>query len=201
MMLANLPKMFLSETKGWSEIERMRPSLLRVYAYFVLPMSLIPAIMYSYADIMNIGGMMPTISPPLSNTELIVGGAIFVLVELAMVALMGAYIQQIGESVEYKPSYQEATLLAAIAPTPLWVSSLALFIPSVGLNVAAVVLAWVGTVALIRHGVRPLIKLDDEARARRMANGVIAAGVLAWLVLMLVFALLLSVVLGSHRVI
>ncbi len=200
-MLADLPKMFLSETKGWAEIGRMRPSLFRLYAYFVLPMSLIPAIMYSYADLTNVGGMMPVVSPPLSNTELLVGGAIFVMVELAMVALMGAYIQQIGESVDFKPSYQEATLLAAIAPTPLWVSSLALFIPSIGVNVAAVVLAWIGTVTLIRHGVRPLIKLDDDRKARRMTGAVIVAGVLAWLVLMLVFASLLSVVLGSHRVI
>jgi hypothetical protein len=201
MLIANLPKMFLSETKGWSEIQRIRPSVFRLYLFFVMPMSLIPAIMYSYSDLVHSGGIMPLISPPLSLRELILGGGAFFIVELAMVALMAAYIQQIGESVDYRPSYKEATLLAAIAPTPLWLSSLMLFIPSVGINVGAVVLAWIGTVALIRHGVRPLIKLEDESRAHRMANAMIVAGVLAWLVLMLVFALLLSVVMESHRVV
>jgi hypothetical protein len=200
MLLANLPKMFLSETQGWSDIERIRPSVLRLYLFFVVPMSLIPAIMYCYSDLMHAGGILPLISPPLSSRELVLGGGVFFVVELAMVALMAAYIQQIGESVDFRPSYKEATLLAAIAPTPLWLSSLALFIPSVGVNVVAVVLAWIGTVALIRHGVRPLIKLEDETKVHRMANAVIVAGVLAWLVLMLMFALLLSVVMGSHRV-
>jgi hypothetical protein len=201
MLLANLPKMFLSETQGWSDIQRMRTSVFRLYAFFVIPMSLIPAIMYSYSDVTHAGGMMPVISPPLSFSELVLGGIAFLIVELAMVALMAAYIQQIGESVDFRPSYQEATLLAAIAPTPLWVSSLALFIPNVGVNVAVLVLAWIGTVALIRHGIRPIMKLEDEAKAHRMANAVIVAGIFAWVVLMLLFALMLSVVLGSHRVI
>jgi hypothetical protein len=49
---------------------------------------------------------------------------------------------------------------------------------------------------LIRHGVRPLFRLDDPAKARTMANVIIVTGVSAWVALVVVLELMLSLVIG-----
>lgn len=197
MTLSNLPRMFVSEKEGWSEMVRMHPSVKNLLMYLVLPMSLLPALMYAFAELAYPGAIFPKLEPPLSMGEAMVVGGAFFLAEVLMVALMGVFIQQMGESVGVKtPPYENAFSLAAIAPIPLWLSSLALFVPSLAVNVFVVAAAWIGSVALIRHGVRPLMRLQDEMAAHKMANMVTFIGIVAWVALMVMLAFLLSVVLG-----
>lgn len=196
MTLTELPRMFTSEAAGWPDIARRHPSVAAMLCCFVAPMSLIPPVMYAYSSIANPGAVMPPVEPPLSGAELIEVGVIFFLIELAMVALMAAYVTRLGEDVDARPSYAESFTLAAIAPTPLWLSSLGMLVPNLWFNVSLVVLAWTGSVALIRHGVRPLFGLNSDARARSMAFAVSFAGVAAWLCLMAVLNMLLGIVLG-----
>jgi hypothetical protein len=73
---------------------------------------------------------------------------------------------------------------------------LALLVPSLWFNVAVVVVAWIATVALIRHGVRPILRVRDEALARKLAEEITAAGVFMWVGLLLVMALLLGLLVG-----
>jgi len=196
MSLASLPRMLLSETDGWSDIVRMHPSVQKLLLSFVVPMSLIPAVMYGYAELLHPGGVFPLVEPTLSVREATVVGGIFFVAEVAMVLLMAVFIQQVAESIDIPVGYENAFALAAIAPTPLWVSSLALFVPSLWFNVLAVAIAWVGCVALIRHGVRPLIGLQDAAKVRWMSMVVTFIGVAAWGALMIVLTLLLSLLIG-----
>lgn len=196
MSLANLPRMLLSDTDGWSDLVRIHPSVKRLLFFFVVPMSLIPAAMYGYAELVNPGRIFPRVEPTLSVSEVLLVGGLFVAAEVAMVALMAVFIQQVGESVDVELGYESAFTLAAIAPTPLWLSSLALFIPSMALNMLVVAIAWIGSVALIRHGVRPVTGLQDARKARWMANVVTFIGVGAWAALMIMLALLLSLVIG-----
>ncbi|MBL8481844.1 MAG: DUF1282 family protein, partial [Rhodocyclaceae bacterium] len=93
-------------------------------------------------------------------------------------------------------SYSEAYTLAAIAPIPLWLSSLTLLVPSMAVAVLVVAIAWIGSVALIRHGVRPLYKVDDVERAHHMANSVTFAGVSVWLCMMVVLLMVLGMLMG-----
>jgi hypothetical protein len=60
--------------------------------------------------------------------------------------------------------------------------------------------AWVASVALIRHGVRPLLKVDDVHKARYISNLVTVAGVAAWIGLVTFSAALLSVLQGVATV-
>lgn len=120
----------------------------------------------------------------------------FYLIELAMVALMAAIIQQMGDVVKIRPHYHEAFVLAAIAPTPLWFAPIALFLPSMWINIVVEALAWVASAALIYHGVPALLRMQDHSRSRTMASFVLTAGVIAWFTLLGAMALGMSIVIG-----
>lgn len=196
MSPTSLPKMFLSEREGWSDIVRIHPSVIKLFASLVVPLSVVPPLMYAYAEVMHPGIIFPLTRPALTAGDLLVTGAVFFFVELAMVFFMGMLIQEVAESMDVAVPYEDAYSLAAIAPVPLWLSALALFVPSLWFNVAIVALVWVGSAALIRHGVRPLLHVDDEKKAHYIANLVTIGGVGAWISLMVVASVLLSLFLS-----
>lgn len=196
MTLVNLPKMLVSESVGWPELSRIHPTVSRMFAFLVVPMSLIPPLMYAYAQIATPGAVFPLVEPPLERAELAVVGFVFFAIELANVALMASYIQQLGGVADVHPDYPTAYTLAAIAPTPLWLSALGLFVPNPWFNVLLVIAAWACSVALIRNGVRPLFAIADEHKALRLANAITAAGVAVWAGMLLLFMMLLGMLLG-----
>src|SRR5574337_383379 len=183
MSIPSLPKMFVSESEGWSDVLKIHPTVSKVFWSLVVPMSVLPPLMYAYAGLSHPGAVLPQTEPPMTGeAAMLVGGAFF-LIELATVAFMAMAIRQIGNAHGLATPYENAYALAAIAPVPLWLSSLALFIPSLWVNVAVVTVAWVGSAALIRHGVRPLLGVADGGEAHAMANRVTMAGVAAWIAL------------------
>jgi hypothetical protein len=196
MSLITLPFMFVSDTRGWDSIARARPSVLVLTLFFVVPMSLLPPVMYAYTHLAIPGQLAPLVVPPLTAGELALVGMAFFVIELAMVALMGNYIQQLGEWLHLSISYNDAYTLAAIAPTPLWLSTLALSVPSMWFNFLVLAIAWVGSVALIRHGIPSLLKVHDPDKGRQLANAVTAVGVGAWFALLAVMVMLLGMLVG-----
>ncbi len=196
MSFMTLPFMFLSDSKGWNTIARARPSVAVVTVFFVVPMSLLPPFMYAYTQLAIPGELAPLVVPALTPRELMVVGATFFVIELAMVALMGNYIQQLGEWLRISVKYSDAYTLAAIAPTPLWLSTLALSVPSVWFNFVVLAIAWVGSVALIRHGIPSLLEVRDRDKARQLANAVTAVGVGAWFALLAIMVMLLGMLVG-----
>ncbi|MBL8470291.1 MAG: DUF1282 family protein [Rhodocyclaceae bacterium] len=196
MTPASLPRMFYSEGEGWKDLARAHPGVAKMTLFLVAPMSLLPPLMNAYSQIVHPGRVTPLVEPALGGGELLLVGAVFFAIELAMVALMAVYIQRLGESVGVSPSYEEAYALAAVAPVPLWLASLALFVPNLAFNVLAVAVAWVGSVALIRHAVRPLFKVQDLGRAHHMSNSITFAGVGVWLCLMAVLLMVLGMLMG-----
>jgi hypothetical protein len=192
----NLPKMVYSYGDGWLDLIRIHPSVARMFAFYVAPMSLIPPAMFVYAHLASPGRVFPAVVPDLTANELILGMGAFYLVELAMVFLMASLIQQIGDVVDIQPPYHDAFMLAAVAPTPLWLSTLALFVPSMVFNGAVLILAWMASAALIYHGVEPLFRLEGHSKSRLMGSMILMAGVLAWCALLAVLALAMSMVVG-----
>ena len=126
---------------------------------------------------------------------MLVGGGFFIA-ELVMVFLMADMIRQIAASHRVIAGFENSFALAAVAPAPLWLASLMMFVPSVWLSVIALAVAWVGSVALIRHGVRPLLHVADRDQARDIASGITIAGVVGWIGLMVVMALMVSAIIG-----
>lgn len=196
MNAQNLPKMFFSYREGWQDLVEIHPSVTRLLTFYVMPMSLIPPVMFLYSMLVTPGAVFPALVPAITLSEALAVAVAFYLVSLAMVALMASIIQQMGDVVEVKPAYRNAFMLAAVAPTPLWLSAFALFIPAAAVNAVVVALAWVASAALIYHGVYPLFRLEDKSKARVMGSFVLAAGVIAWIALLVVLALALSMTIG-----
>ncbi len=198
MLMTHIPQMLLSDRTGWDEIDRSHHSSRWFLRSLVMPMSLLPPVMYAYAELMHPGQVFPLQVPALTMAQLAVVGVVFYGVQVAMVAYMAMLIQRMAQARGHAAAYDGAYALAAIAPVPLWLSSLSLFVPSTAFAMAAVVLAWFASVALIRHGVRPLLHIADDRVAHYVANVVTLAGVAAWTGLLVVTGVVLSILLGWH---
>ncbi|MBU1366073.1 MAG: DUF1282 family protein [Gammaproteobacteria bacterium] len=196
MSLTHFPAMLISETKGWSDIERSHTPARSLLFGLVMPLSIIPPAMYAFAELAYPGAIFPLSVPAMTGGELLASGIVLFAVQLAMVFFMAMLIQRMAIGQDHDPGYDNAYSLAAIAPVPLWLSSLALLVPNLAFNVLIVAAAWVASAALIRHGVRPLLKVDDARKAHYISNLVTAGGVMAWVALMIISAALLSVLKG-----
>jgi hypothetical protein len=196
MTLHNLPKMFYSYSEGWPELIRIHPTVARLFTMYVVPMALIPPALFMYSILVTPGAVFPRMEPHISPMVALAVAVAFYLAELVMVLLMASIIQQMGDVVDVKPPYEQAFMLAAVAPTPLWVSALALLIPFVWVNVLVVAVAWLASAALIYHGVDPLFRLGDASKSRLMGSFVLMAGVIAWAALLVVLALGFSMAVG-----
>jgi len=196
MSLTHFPAMLISETEGWSDIERSHPPARSLMFGLVMPLSIIPPAMYAFAELAYPGAVFPLSVPAMTGGQLLASGFVLFAVQLAMVSFMAMLIQHMASDQDHDPGHENAYTLAAIAPIPLWLSSLALLVPSLAINVMVVAAAWVASAALIRHGVRPLLKVSDAGKAHYISNLVTAAGVMAWFALMIISAALLSVLQG-----
>ena len=197
MSMTHFPGMLISETTGWGEIDRSHLSARWFFKNLVLPMSLLPPALYSYAERVHPGAIFPLSVPALTTMQLVVGDVVFYAMELLMVGYMAMLIQRMATGRGHDPGYDSAYALAAIAPVPLWLSSLALFVPSLGFTITTGVLAWVAAIALIRHGVRPLLHISDEKVAHYVANMVVLSGIGAWIGLLVVSAIIGSLLFVS----
>jgi hypothetical protein len=142
------------------------------------------------------GSVLPQLEPGIGVVEGLAVAVGFYLVQLLMVAFMASIIRQMGDVVEIKPSYGEAYTLAAVAPTPLWLAPLALFVPSVWFCGIVMVLAWVASAALIYHGAPRLFRLEDHSKSNLMGSFILTAGVVAWFALLGAMALGMSMIIG-----
>lgn len=180
MSLLSLPKMIISDSDGWTDLVRLHPSAAKMYLLYVVPMSLIPPAMIYYSG-MKYGGLLVL---DMTGDQLLIIASIFLLAELIMVPFMGWIIQRLGEVIDMHPDYHDAFMLAAVAPTPLWLAPVFLFIPSLMLNLCIMALALVASAALIFHGVHAVFRLEDKGQSFLMAGSVYAAGLVAWVFLM-----------------
>ena len=197
MMMTHIPRMLVSEKTGWEEIDKSHFSARWFFRCLVLPMSLLPPVLYAYAELAHPGAIFPLSVPALTAMQLLVIGVVFYVMQLAMVAYMAMLIQSMAQGRDHDPGYDGAYALAAIAPVPLWLSSLSLLVPSQAFVIAAGIVAWIAALALIRHGVRPLLHIVDEKTAHYVANMVSMSGIAAGIGLLAISAMILSMLLGS----
>lgn len=180
MNLLQTPKMVFSFHEGWDEIIRIHPSVTHLFAWVVLPLSLLPPAMIYYAG----GHHGDAFAPGVSPTQWHTAAGIFFVAQLLTVPAMAWLIHLIvTKTYSVTASYHECFTLAAIAPIPLWLSSLALFVPSLLINMVIGILALFGSTGLIYHGVYALFHMRENLQALQMATVIAGAGLFAWLVL------------------
>lgn len=180
MSLSQMPKMILSFHEGWDELIRIHPSIARMFAMVVLPLSLLPPVMIYYAG-SNYGDVF---AAGVSSGQWHTSAAIFFLAELLTVPVIAWLIHLVSRANDVAADYHECFTLAAIAPIPLWLSSLVLFIPNLIVGVAVGGLALLCSLGLTYRGVYALLRMHDDINALQMATVITGAGLLAWLLLM-----------------
>lgn len=179
MRILQLHKLFLSSRPGWDEIARTQPSATRLFFLLVLPFSLIPPLMLEYAG-HHLGAAM---FPAASAQAWSIAALFFFIAELATVPFMAWAIKSVANGKGIDSDYHAAFTLAAIAPVPLWLSSLVLLSDQIALIIAMIVLGVAGSVVLIFRGVASVLNVKESLIAFDIAYTVTALGLIAWAVL------------------
>ncbi len=181
MNVLQVHKLFIASGEGWGEIARTRPSQSRLFFLLVVPFSLIPPLMLEYAA-RHIGAVL---FPQASLQAWGIAALFFLLAELATVPLMAWAIRSVADSKGIDCDDHQAFTLAAIAPIPLWLSSVALLSDQIALIVAMIVLGLAGSVVLIFRGVSSILKVEEGLIAFDIAYVVTALGLIAWALLVM----------------
>lgn len=181
MNVSSLLKLPFSSDGGWGELQSRQLSIPMLAWFIVVPMSLLPPVMLYYAGTHY-------------GDDFIAGFAgkewrfittILFLAELLTFFVMGWLIHAVAESHKLEVSYNNAYLLAAIAPLPLWLSSLALLVPSVTFSVIVVLAAMALSCTLVYQGLRSMCgRTPDDVLTMSATYTVMAASLLAWALLM-----------------
>lgn len=182
MNLTTIFKLFWTPTSGWRELLGSNPSIPRLFLLHVVPLACIPTLMIVYAGKAEDSLLLVDM---LSGTKLMFVGTIFFLVQLISVPIMASIIRHLGEVADINPSYKSAFILAAVAPTPLWLSAVGLFVPSFLALVVIGTLAIMASAGLIFYGIPELFEVEDKENAIMYFGGVMVAGMIAMVFLML----------------
>lgn len=180
MNLLQIPKMAFSFHGGWDDVVRLHPSLARLFLLFAVPLSLLPPIMIHFAGT-HYGEVF---GPGVAPEQWAAAARIFFVAELVTVPVMAAFILLVARMNRVPTDYYSCAAIAVFAPTPLWLSSLALLVPNLMFNIVVGAFALFCSLGLIYRGVFALLHMHEDVQAMQMATVVAGAGVLAWLLLL-----------------
>ena len=182
MNLSTMFKLFWTPTNGWRELLASSPSIPRLFLLHVVPLSCIPTLMILYAGKSQDAFLLVDI---LSTTKMMYVGTVFFLVQLIAVPIMALIIRHLGEVADINPTYQSAFTLAAVAPTPIWLSSVSLLAPNFLVLVFVGTLALMASGGLIFYGLPEVFDIKNKENAIMYFGGIVVAGMIALVFLML----------------
>lgn len=165
---------------AWFVFDKTHPSLYRIFFFLVLPLSLLPPIMLYYAGTYH----GDAFASGFSGRNWAPFSLLFLVAEMATIAAMGPLIRWITWLNGAKANLQNAYLLAFVAPLPLWLSSLGLFVPNFFFAAALAVAALLMACFIIYHGVATLLPVSEDIVAGSIAYGIMACGMIAWALLL-----------------
>lgn len=171
----------LPQSAVWDMLMRRHLSILKMCLFYAVPLSVIPPTMIYYAGSAYAGNMLPALAP----IQLLTIGIVFFFVEIAMTFVVAYFIQRMGEVIDMKPAYEDCYKLAVAVPTPLWIAPVFLFIPSFLLNLAAASAALILSGMLIFRATPAILKVEEEGHAILLSGSILAAGLVAWGVIMI----------------
>tara|TARA_Y100001001_G_C7882049_1_gene265041 strand:+ start:153 stop:734 length:582 start_codon:yes stop_codon:yes gene_type:complete len=181
MTMTQLLSLPFSANGVWRELKGMNLSIPFLAWVIVVPMSFLPPVLLYYAGT-HYGDSFIN---GFADKEWRFITTILFLAELLTFFVMGWLIKAVLDGHQLKIEYPDAYLLAAIAPLPLWLSSLALLVPVLAASVIAVFAGMFLSCALIYQGVRSLCqRTDNDVVAMSATYTVMAASLTAWGILM-----------------
>lgn len=186
MLILSIPKMVVSSQAGWSSLEKSHPTFLSVFLTLALPLSLLPPVMMAYVGPHS--GNLYIAGYSDKNWDVI--APVFFFAEMLTLGFMGWFIREVADANKVRIGMQDAYILASIAPVPLWLSSLALFVPSLAFTIGIAGIALASTCGLIYHGIHAICHMHDDLTASVITHTVMGAGLAGW-------ALLLALILAG----
>ncbi|MBL8508372.1 MAG: DUF1282 family protein [Chitinimonas sp.] len=190
MKISAYPKMLLSYDAGWQEFQQAAPSIIKVYLLLVVPLSLLPALMIAFVASDNAAYYSATL--PASHYGEIAG--LFLVTELLSVPVMAMTIRSVVTLKVRQVNFRQCFLLAALAPIPMWLSSLSLLVPHVGFSLACGFMGLLASGALLVHGIPALLGVERGIDAEDVTYVVLSLGAIMWA---LMTALIIVPLLGS----
>lgn len=165
--------------EGWREIERLHPGLVKLFSFVVLPSSLVLPAMVYYTGVSHAVAFLPRME---GRNWGLIALACF-LAELITLLLTGWLIKQMAQTHGARIAYQDAYRIAAIAPLPLWLSSLGLFVASPAFNAALWLAAFGMSCTIVYQGIAGLHPSGERLTAVSITQTVISAGLIVWVLL------------------
>lgn len=169
-------RLFFRPTAGWEALMASQPTVYRLFLLHVLPFSLLPSVMIYLAGRQH-GLLFFELLP---GIKLAIVAFILYLVQLVVVAVMAAILRQLAEVIDVHPSYRQSFILAAVAPTPLWLAPLFLIFPSVQLNILISVVAMMAAAGFIYYGIPVVFKVEERGHVNMLFGAILVAGATAW---------------------
>lgn len=182
MFICRNSKLTVVARTAWLFAGSVHPSLPRLFLTLVLPLSLLPPLMLYYAGTRHGDAFMPGFATRDWGSIALV----FFLAELFTVTAMGPAIRGIARLNGVAADHDSSYLLAFAAPIPLWLSSLVLFVPNFFVAATVGVLALAFSCVIIYHGVGSLLRVREDIVAGSIAYGIIACGMIAWAMLLVI---------------
>lgn len=192
---------------GWDFLARSHVPVAVMFFFYVLPMSLIPPLMLYYAGTTYHDNLLPALTLTASQLQILSG--VFFVAELAGVFLMAGAIEFMANAelkvmhsrqklLEYpaeppsmgapvnapRVEYHDAFMLAAIAPTPLWLAPFILLVPSFMIDMTIGALALLASALLLYHATPAILKLDEKGEGALFRYMMITGGMVAWAAMM-----------------
>ena len=150
----------------------------------VLPFSALPPALCMYSVHAYPGVVLPAIAPSFQPLAMVLLGLTAIGLQLIVVALIAGQVRLLASA---PPSAftngmdeREALAFAALVPLPLWISSVALLAPSRALLALAIAIGWLGSAALVEHGIPRLYRPSGPAHARALKRALLTRGLFGW---------------------
>ena len=109
---------------------------------------------------------------------------IFFVAELLTVPFIALLTRLVAWANQIGTDFRACFRLAALAPIPLWISSVVLLVPNLIICLLVGALALLSSLALTFRGAYALFRMHEDLRAMQMALVITGAGFMAWLALM-----------------
>lgn len=179
MTLSSLSRMLFSPQRWWDEFVNAPPSINRLIALVVLPISLMPPVMIYYPVTQYADGVLPAISPDQWHRA----ARVFLVAELLTIPFLALLIRAVTSANRISADFRDCVRLAALAPIPIWLSSAVLLIPNLIVCLLAGAFALLGSLMIIFRGLYALFRMRNDLRAMQMALLITGVSLLVWLLL------------------
>ena len=169
-------RLFFRPTSGWESLMATQPSMHRLFLLHVLPFALIPPVMIYVAG-QNHAILFFDLLP---GSKLLLVALILFLIQLVVVPVMATIIRQLAEIADSHPTYRESFILAAVAPTPLWMAPVFLLVPDILINIFVTSLAMMASAGFIYFGIPTVFKIREQGHVHLLFGAILMAGATAW---------------------